>query len=166
MSSTIADRVEAMALKVEVQRATAATGLPSTAQLTAWARAAWQAPRRAGEVVVRLTDVDESRRLNHDYRGKDRPTNVLSFPFEPPPQVEMTHVGDLVLCAPVIAEEAHEQGKSTEAHWAHMVVHGMLHLQGHDHESDAQAAAMERLETEILTGLGYPAPYMDDETKT
>jgi probable rRNA maturation factor len=129
-----------------------------------WARAAWRDPAQDAEVVVRITDEAESRRLNHDYRGKDRPTNVLSFPFEPVPEVDLEHLGDLVICAPVVAREATEQGKPAEAHWAHMVVHGMLHLQGYDHETEADADEMEALETDILVGLGYPAPYADDET--
>ena len=148
----------------EVQRAGAGGGVPSTRLLKDWARAAWRAESRSADVVVRITGERESRRLNRDYRGKDRPTNVLSFASEPLPGIGDSHVGDLVICAPVVLREAAEQGKSPEAHWAHMVVHGMLHLQGHDHENDADAAAMEALETEILTGLGFPAPYADDET--
>ena len=151
-------------LGVEVQRAGAGGGVPSTRLLKDWARAAWRAEARSADVVVRITGERESRRLNRDYRGKDRPTNVLSFASEPLPGIGDSHVGDLVICAPVVLREAAEQGKSPEAHWAHMVVHGMLHLQGHDHENDADAAAMEALETEILTGLGFPAPYADDET--
>ncbi len=114
------------------------------------------------EVVVRLVGEAEGRRLNREFRGRDRATNVLSFPFEPPPGVELDHLGDLVICAPVVAREATAQGKSPEAHWAHMVVHGMLHLQGYDHQNDDQAAIMEGLETQILAGLGYPAPYAGD----
>jgi probable rRNA maturation factor len=152
-------------LAVEVQLAMKGDRLPTRQQLVSWARAAWRRPTEDAEVVVRVTDEAESRRLNHDYRGKDRPTNVLSFPFEPLPGVDLGHLGDLVICAPVVVREADEQGKPVEAHWAHMVVHGMLHLQGFDHETDTEAGEMEALETEILTGLGYPAPYTDDETR-
>ena len=151
-------------LAVEVQVVMRGAQLPARQQLVRWARAAWRHPEQDAEVVVRVTDEAESRRLNHEYRGKDRPTNVLSFPFEPMPGVALEHLGDLVICAPVVAREAAEQGKPADAHWAHMVVHGMLHLQGFDHETDADAAEMETLETEILAGLGYPAPYADDET--
>ena len=152
-----------MTLAVEVQIAAADASLPSQRQLSDWALAAWQEEGvRDAEVVVRVTDEAESRRLNHEFRGRDNATNVLSFPFDPVPEIDLNHVGDLVICAPVVAREAVEQGKQAEAHWAHMVVHGMLHLQGYDHETDEQAAEMETLETQILTGLGYPAPYAED----
>ena len=152
-----------MVLAVEIQAVSASDRLPAPAQLTAWARAAWQDPARDAEVVIRLTDEDESRRLNRAYRGKDRPTNVLSFSYGPMPGIAPDQIGDLLVCVPVVEREARAQGKTREAHWAHMVVHGMLHLQGHDHEDDRQARVMECLETEILTGLGFPAPYADDE---
>jgi probable rRNA maturation factor len=152
-----------MVLAVDVQLAAEGDSVPSVEQLTGWARAAWRDGARDGEVVVRVTGEAESRRLNHEYRGQDKPTNVLSFPFDPIPHVDLAHVGDLVICAPVVAHEAREQGKQPAAHWAHIVVHGMLHLQGYDHETDAQAGEMETLETDILNGLGYPAPYADDE---
>jgi probable rRNA maturation factor len=151
-----------VALMVEVQILTRKGRPPARERLVEWARAAWRHPSRDGEVVLRITDEAESRRLNHDYRGKDHPTNVLSFPFDPPPEVDQDHVGDLVVCAPLVAQEAREQGKSADAHWAHMIVHGMLHLQGHDHATDQQAMAMEALETDILGGLGFPPPYADD----
>ena len=153
-----------MALAVEVQLATQTPGLPSEKQLRDWATAAWLDELQDAEVVVRVSDEAESRALNHEYRGKDSATNVLSFPFDPVPQLELNHIGDLVICATVVQREAREQGKAAEAHWAHMVVHGMLHLQGYDHETDPQAEGMEALETDILTGLGYPAPYADEET--
>ncbi len=163
MSSTTVIRTRQMAVAVEVQLALRDTDVPDTDRIGDWVRGAWLAPEQDAEVVVRVTDEAESRQLNHEYRGKDRPTNVLSFPFGPPPPgIDLRHVGDLVICAPVVAREARQQGKSTEAHWAHMVVHGMLHLQGYDHQTDEQAGSMELLETEILAGLGYPAPYVDE----
>lgn len=152
-----------MTLAVDVQRVVDGMPLPSDAQLRAWARAAWRGGRDSAEVLVRLTGADESRRLNRTFRGQDRPTNVLSFPAGPVPGIDLAHLGDLVICAPVVEREAGEQHKAAEAHWAHMVVHGMLHLQGFDHQDDDQAVAMEQLETDILTGLGYPAPYSDEE---
>lgn len=152
-----------MTLAVEVQFAVAAGDLPGKARLVDWARAAWRDRQDRAEVVVRVTGEDESRRLNHEYRGRDKATNVLSFPYEPVPELDLHHVGDLVICAPVVVREADEQGKSAEAHWAHMVVHGMLHLQGYDHVVDGDAVAMEAVETEILAGLGFPAPYGDKE---
>ena len=149
---------------VELQLAVDQPDLPSPDQIIAWTRAAWRGSNEDVEVVVRICDEAESRRLNHDFRGKDKPTNVLSFPYEPHPQVTPHHVGDLVICAPVVVHEAAEQGKATDAHWAHMVVHGILHLQGYDHQGDSQADEMEGLETDILTALGFPAPYMTKET--
>jgi len=150
-----------MTLEVEVQLAVDDTDVPSSDRIGHWAQAAWRSPMQDAEVVVRITDEAESRRLNHEYRGRDRATNVLSFPYEPVPELDLLHVGDLVICAPVVRREAAEQGKAVEAHWAHMVVHGMLHLQGYDHVGDDETGAMEALETGILTGLGYPAPYND-----
>lgn len=166
-------------LQLEIQRVSAAEGLPESAQLRRWAEAALlghrpPAPAPGLELVIRIVDSDESRRLNRDYRGKDRPTNVLSFPFELPPGLgpasdsdaglppglPLGLLGDLVVCAPVVAREASEQGKALEAHWAHMVVHGVLHLLGHDHLDEAQAGRMEGLERDILAGLGYPDPYL------
>lgn len=154
-----------MALDVEVQfAAAAAEGLPSTGQLAAWAAAAWQTPGEPAGVVIRIVDAIESRTLNREFRRQDRPTNVLSFPYDVLPGVAIQHAGDLVICAPVVAREAAEQGKPVLAHWAHMVVHGMLHLQGFDHLEDAQAERMEARETIILALLGFPAPYATDET--
>jgi len=145
--------------------ASRAADVPDESQLSAWARAAWREQADDTEVVVRVCDEPESRQLNHEFRGRDGSTNVLSFPYEPLPELDMHHIGDLVICAPVVTLEAAEQGKAIEAHWAHMVVHGMLHLQGHDHQTDQEADEMEGLETKILKGLGFPAPYADDETR-
>ena len=135
-----------------VQYAVRSHGLPSRTQLRRWARAALEHDAR---VTVRIVGGSESRALNQRYRGKNRPTNVLAFVMREQPRVE----GDLALCAPVIAREARAQCKSTAAHYAHLVVHGILHLQGYDHERKRQARAMERRETQIVTRLGYPDPY-------
>jgi probable rRNA maturation factor len=154
----------AMTLEVDLQIAVSATGLPTEADFQRWANAAWQGKQDAASgVVVRLVDVAESRRLNAQYRHKDHATNVLSFPYEPMPGMPFHHVGDLVICAPVVADEAAGQGKPATAHWAHMVVHGMLHLQGFDHVDNAEAERMEALETGILEGLGFAAPYATDD---
>jgi probable rRNA maturation factor len=152
-----------MKLRVDVQLATDDPSLPTRQQLVEWARAAWPDGSDDAEVVLRAVDEAEGRRLNHEFRGRDRATNVLSFPFEPPPGIEFDHLGDLVICAPVVAREASAQGKPAAAHWAHMVVHGMLHLQGYDHETDAQAAEMEARETRILSALGFAAPYAGED---
>ena len=110
-------------------------------------------------MVVRIVDEAEGTELNGRYRHRHYATNVLSFPLYPPPEVKSTLLGDIVLCAPVIAREANEQGKTAPAHWAHMVIHGMLHLQSYDHRSEREAHAMETLETEIMVRLGYQNPY-------
>ena len=117
-----------------------------------WARAALAG---GGQITIRLVDADEGRALNNDYRGKDYATNVLSFPYE----METVVTGDLVICPAVVAREAAEQGKPLAAHYAHLTVHGMLHLQGRDHDNDEDAQAMEDEEREILAALGYPDPY-------
>jgi len=140
-------------LRLEVQYAVRSQGLPSRAQLRRWARAALE---RDARVTVRFVGGGEGRALNRHFRGKDRPTNVLTFVMQQRPRLE----GDLALCAPVVAREAREQRKSMAAHYAHLVVHGVLHLQGYDHERGREAAAMERRETRILDRLGFPDPYL------
>lgn len=152
-----------MGVVVETQLASEADEVPPDTSFQRWAEAALEGRRDDAELVVRIVDEAESQQLNRDYRGKDKPTNVLSFPFEAPPGVEIDHIGDLVICAPVVQREALEQGKSAEAHWAHMTVHGVLHLLGYDHIEDVQAEEMEGLERTILAALNFPDPY---ETET
>lgn len=139
-------------LDLSVQYVCDRAGLPTRADFVRWARAALEG---GGTVTLRLVAPEEGQALNHDYRGKDYATNVLSFPYEYEPRV----MGDLVICPDVVAREAAEQGKALEAHYAHLVVHGMLHLQGWDHENDADAEEMEAEERLILAALGYPDPY-------
>ncbi len=146
---------------VEIQRACESARAPDDGELSSWAAAALQG-EGPGEVVIRLVDEAESAELNATYRHRQGPTNVLSFPFEAPPGVETPLLGDLVICAPVVARQAREQGKRLEAHWAHMVVHGMLHLQGYDHQDEVEAARMEGRERQILARLGFPDPYADE----
>jgi probable rRNA maturation factor len=153
-----------MSLEVEIQTATAADDLPNEEDFILWVRAALQQREAPAEVVIRLVDEAESRQLNRDYRDKDRPTNVLSFPFEAPPQVPSLLLGDLVICVPLVRQEAREQGKAELAHWAHLVVHGMLHLLGYDHLTDAEAETMEGLERRILAQLHFPDPYQDEDS--
>lgn len=132
--------------------------IPAESAMGLWIQAA--APEIMNkEVVVRVVDEAESAELNIFYRGKHGPTNVLSFPFEAPPGAEDELLGDLLICAPVVAKEAMEQEKTLEAHWAHILVHGILHLQGYDHLIDEEAEVMEAKEIEILAGLGFPNPY-------
>lgn len=135
--------------------------LPTPAELTHWVAEtlARHADESRDELTIRLVDDDESRTLNRDYRGKDAPTNVLSFPFEAPPGMDLTLLGDLVICHGVVVHEATEQSKSVTHHYAHMVVHGTLHLLGYDHIEDDEAEKMEWLEREILAAIGIPDPY-------
>lgn len=132
---------------------------PSAQDLQRWVDIALQDRPDGAELTIRIVDKAESQTLNSNYRGKDKPTNVLSFPFEAPPEVDLNLLGDLVICAPVVEEEALEQGKTLLQHWAHMVIHGVLHLLGYDHLDDAQAEQMESLETRLLAELGFPDPY-------
>ena len=135
---------------------------PSISEIQQWADLAMQDDSDA-QLSIRIVDPDESQSLNKDYRGKDKPTNVLSFPMEMPEgmpeDLGMPILGDLVVCASVVNREAKEQNKTLLAHWAHMIIHGMLHLQGYDHISDEQAEQMESLEIELLQKLGYDNPY-------
>lgn len=147
---------------VDLQIATEASDLPSQTDIEQWARAALQNGDPDAELSVRIVGNEESQTLNAHYRQKDKPTNVLSFPADLPEGVDIPLLGDLVICAPVVEVEAQQQGKTSQAHWAHMVVHGTLHLQGYDHIDDAEAEAMEALETQILCKMGYPAPYEND----
>jgi probable rRNA maturation factor len=147
-------------LRLELQYAVEASGLPSRKRFRTWALAALgeQADRPVG-VVIRIVGEAESRAINGRYRGKDAATNVLSFPFEAPPGIESHHLGDLVICAPVVEKEALQQSKEVIDHWAHMVVHGILHLRGYDHQSEPEARRMESLEKHILETLGIADPY-------
>ncbi len=148
-----------MTHEVDVQIASDEDDLPDPAELRAWARAAVGDLRRDCELTIRIVDEAESARLNSSYRNKDGATNVLSFPFAPPAGVDIPLLGDIVICAPVVRREASEQSKSTNSHWAHMVVHGSLHLLGLDHEQARGAQEMEALETRILADLGFDNPY-------
>ena len=138
-------------------------GLPTEEQIVQWATAAVQPEGDEVEMTVRIVDESESHELNLTYRGKDRPTNVLSFPFECPDEVELPLLGDLVICRQVVEREAAEQEKPLMAHWAHMVVHGSLHLLGYDHIEDDEAEEMESLETQIMQGLGFDDPYLAEK---
>jgi len=140
-------------LNLSVQYACNREGLPLRADFVRWARAALVG---GGEIAIRLVEADEGQALNKEYRGKDYATNVLSFPYDSEPVV----LGDLVICPSVVAREANEQNKPLAAHYAHLTVHGMLHLQGWDHDNDEDAEAMENEEREILAALGYPDPYL------
>jgi probable rRNA maturation factor len=149
-------------LDVAVGYATASRkGIPAPASFRRWVEAALKGARRrkATEVAIRIVDAEEGQALNLQYRGRDYATNVLSFEADLPPGVNLPLIGDLVICAPVVAREAAEQGKKANDHWAHLTIHGTLHLLGYDHIVDAEAEAMEALETRVLAGLGIADPY-------
>ncbi len=149
---------------LDLQIATASEeGLPQEADFQRWLEAVLPQFQPESEVTIRLVDEAESHELNMTYRGKDKPTNVLSFPFEAPPGIELPLLGDLIICRQVVEQEAVEQQKALLAHWAHMVVHGSLHLLGYDHIEDDEAEEMESLETEIMLALGYPDPYISEK---
>ncbi len=150
---TVARRARSPRFALTVQYAAARKGLPRRASIERWIRAALERP---AAVTVRFVGAPEARALNRDFRGRDYATNVLTFAYHEP---DAPLAGDLVLCAPVVAREAAEQGKPLRAHFAHLLVHGVLHLQGYDHERSAEAHAMEARERRILAGLGYPDPY-------
>ncbi|MFA0140429.1 rRNA maturation RNase YbeY [Vibrio kanaloae] len=135
-------------------------GLPTEQDIQLWLDKTIPQFQENAELTVRIVDTQESHQLNHEYRGKDKPTNVLSFPFEAPPGIELDLLGDLIICRQVVEKEAEEQNKPLLAHWAHMVVHGSLHLLGYDHIEDDEAEEMESLETEIMQTMGFEDPYI------
>ncbi|MFQ6334308.1 rRNA maturation RNase YbeY [Methylophilus sp. 3sh_L] len=141
-------------LDFSLQVATDATNVPSLSQFKRWIRASLRVDT---SLTIRIVDADDGRQLNASYRGKDYATNVLTFPLAEEPYL----MGDIVICAPVIAREAQEQGKPLLAHYAHMTVHGVLHMHGYDHEVEAQASLMEAMEIAIMQKLGFPNPYAE-----
>lgn len=154
-----------MNYQIDIESNSSSAAIPTSTMLESWIAAALQSQNlEEAEVSLYIVDEAESQELNNQYRGKNRPTNVLSFPADIPEEVGIPLLGDLVVCAPVVEREAQEQGKTLDAHWAHMLVHGSLHLLGFDHIEDAEAETMEQLETEIITGLGFPAPYQEHLT--
>lgn len=137
--------------------------MPKPTLMKKWAKNALRSQTAAGEVTIRIVDTEEMAALNSTYRHKQGPTNVLSFPFSQPEEVDIEAdvppLGDIVICADVVNREAQEQGKRADAHWAHMIVHGLFHLLGYDHETDSDAAIMEALEIETLQALDFDNPY-------
>ncbi|MDO9282204.1 MAG: rRNA maturation RNase YbeY [Methylotenera sp.] len=140
-------------LHASIQYASNQTNLPTARQFRQWAKATLRVDT---EVTIRIVDEAEGRLLNNTYRGKDYATNVLTFPLTEEPYL----MGDIIICAPVVEVEANAQNKALHAHYAHLTVHGILHLHGYDHENEAQAELMEGIETAIVTKLGYPSPYL------
>jgi probable rRNA maturation factor len=160
-SCGVADPRRTLDLAVHVDYAIPRRGLPAAVSFKRWTEAALFAARhrKPAELSIRIVDAREGRALNRQYRDRDYATNVLSFPVELPPGIASPLLGDLAICAPVVAREAREQGKALRDHYAHLTVHGVLHLLGFDHQEDADAARMEKLETGILAKLGVPDPY-------
>ena len=147
-----------MKTDLDVQIATVFSPLPAASELDLWVQMALRDLTET-ELTIRLVDSEESCELNSRYRGKNQPTNVLSFPADLPPGLDIPLLGDIVICAPLVGAEAAAQGKSLQAHFAHLVIHGVLHLQGYDHQDAKQAAEMEALEVEMLDSLGFANPY-------
>ena len=147
-----------MRIDVDIQRAADIAGTPADGEFNTWAKAAL-AGRGPAELTIRVVDEEESERLNSTYRGKDGPTNVLSFPADLPDGIDLPLLGDIVICAPLVEREAGAQGKRLQAHWAHLVIHGILHLLGHDHQREGEARERESNEVRLLGELGFSDPY-------
>ncbi len=147
-----------MKLQVDIQKATAEP-VPAEDDIKRWIGAALVDHNDDAEITVRLVDLDEMATLNQAYRGKPGATNVLSFPADLPPDLTLPLLGDIVICAPLVQREATEQNKTPDAHWAHLTVHGTLHLLGYDHMEEDEATTMEAIETTVLATLDYPCPY-------
>jgi len=152
-------------LQIACEQADLPNELPSESQFQLWIDTALaqvtSEPQQDFELTIRLVNHEESQQLNNQYRGKDKPTNVLSFPFEVPEGVELNLLGDLIICIEVMKQEAQDQNKALFDHWAHLVVHGCLHLVGFDHISDSEAAEMESIEIAVLEKLGITNPYLE-----
>ncbi|MDH3279707.1 MAG: rRNA maturation RNase YbeY [Gammaproteobacteria bacterium] len=147
-------------LDISIQVAATFRNLPADEALRRWAAAAYTEARNTdAQITIRIVDEAEMRTLNGRYRHVVKATNVLAFIFEDPPDVSTDILGDVIICAPVVAREARESGLEPAAHWAHMVVHGVLHLCGFDHEREAEARYMEDLEGKVMSGLGFANPY-------
>jgi probable rRNA maturation factor len=146
---------------IEVQRIDRSHAAPATEQLQRWVDSALSDYPHATEIVIRIVDAQESAALNAQYRGKTGPTNILSFPFTVPQGIELDLLGDLVICAAVVESEAREQDKNPLDHWAHIVIHGVLHLLGRDHIEERDAEVMEAEEVAILKSLNIANPYLE-----
>lgn len=163
MTATTPSEIE---LQLDVQLAIENdSNLPTEEQLILWATAALlnRTEYEEPELTIRIVDEDESQELNYEYRGKNKPTNVLSFPFEAPAHVPIPLLGDLIVCKQVVEREAIEQEKTLTSHWAHMIIHGCLHLLGYDHIDDEEAEEMEGIEKVLMAELGFEDPYKNDQ---
>jgi probable rRNA maturation factor len=148
-------------IDLDLQIAHEFDNLPTFEQFEQWANKALASLKPDAELTIRISDASESQQLNHEYRGKNKPTNVLSFPFEAPPGIELPLIGDLIICPEVVLQESIEQEKGFHDHFAHMVIHGCLHLMGYDHIDSEEALEMESLEKQLLADLNIDDPYRD-----
>lgn len=148
-----------MSVSVYLRNEAGRRGVPLKRTFVSWVGAIPQLRKRRADLNILVVDAKEGRRYNRQFRGKDYATNVLSFPYEPLPGEKTTLLGDLVICAPIVAREAGEQGKPVRNHYAHLTIHGVLHLLGYDHQIEAEAERMEALERRVLAGFGMPDPY-------
>ena len=148
-----------MDIILDIQSASSSEDAPDEESIKRWVSAVIGSKEGDTELSVRIVDEPEGKKLNETYRGATGPTNVLSFPFDEKTPEPLPLIGDIVVCAPVVAREAQQQNKDLTAHWAHMIIHGVLHLLGYDHQNDSEAAIMETLETEIMQKLGFAPPY-------
>jgi len=149
-----------LSIILDLQVITTNQKIPEPDQIQQWINASLLPEHENTELTIRIVDIDESQTLNHQYRGKNKATNVLSFPFEVPEGIPLNLLGDLVICAEIVAREAEQQHKTQTEHWAHMVIHGCLHLLGYDHIEENDAVQMENLEIDILAKLGFNNPYI------
>ncbi len=149
-------------MNLDIQRIFQNSNIPDDSQIKAWAALALLEDNCNSEILIRIVDENESAALNQQYRQKSGPTNVLSFPFDAPENLELNLLGDLVVCAPVVEKEAEQQGKSINDHWAHIIIHGLLHLQGFDHIEEKDANAMEALEINLLKKININNPYFQE----
>jgi probable rRNA maturation factor len=148
-----------MSLKIDIQNVSGFDTLPDNKSIIKWAEQALDEEHKNAEISLRIVDLEEGQELNKEWRKKDSATNVLSFPVGEPIEHAPNLLGDIVICAPIVEQEANQQEKSVEAHWAHLIIHGILHLQGYDHETDDEAKVMENKEIHILKKIGYANPY-------
>ena len=148
-----------MTIILDIQSASTSEDAPDEQSIKRWVGAVIDSNQGDTELSVRIVDEPEGKLLNETYRGASGATNVLSFPFENQTPEALPLIGDIVVCAPIVQREAKQQNKDLNAHWAHMIIHGVLHLLGYDHQNDSEAAVMEGLETEIMQKLGFPPPY-------
>ena len=152
------NRMIQMTIEVEIQKLTSITTVPPESKFRQWATAALRDLDEA-ELLIRIVDTQESRELNARFRNREQATNVLSFPADLPEEVDLPLLGDVIICAPLVEREAEQQGKVPLSHWAHLTIHGILHLLGYDHQTEDEAASMEALEISLLQSLDFPDPY-------